>query len=92
MEFDQASNENSYSQTMIENMYEDAGYKKPDIIYWNLNGSGSNFPVEFDKSGAALVSGFSPSILKSILGCENISPELIMMNTINNDRYNLITV
>lgn len=92
MEFDEASNENSYSQTMIENMYEDAGYKKPDIIYWNLNGGGSNFPVEFDKSGAALVSGFSPSILKSILGCENISPELIMMNTINNDRYNLITV
>ena len=60
MQFNQATRSDLGSQSMIESMYEVAGYKKPDIIYWNLNASGSNFPVEFNKNGTALVSGFSP--------------------------------
>ena len=80
------------AQSMIESMYKEAGYTKPDIIYWNLHSKGSNFPVEFDKQGTALVSGFSPSILKSILGGKNMTPESILMDTINDERYSLITV
>jgi len=67
MQFNQATRSDLGSQSMIESMYEVAGYKKPDIIYWNLNARGSNFPVEFNKNGTALVSGFSPSILKPLL-------------------------
>lgn len=93
MEFNSAVRRSNYgAQSMIESMYEEAGYKKPDIIYWNLHSKGSNFPVEFDKQGTALVSGFSPSILKSILGGKNMTPESILMDTINDERYSLITV
>jgi len=64
MQFNQATRRDSLgAQSMIESMYEELGYTKPDIIYWNLNAKGGNFPVEFDKNGTALVSGFSPSIL-----------------------------
>jgi hypothetical protein len=93
MQFNQATRKDSLgAQSMIESMYEELGYKKPDIIYWNLNAIGGNFPVEFDKDGTALVSGFSPSILKSILGGKNMTPESILMDTVNDERYSLITV
>ena len=92
MQFNQATRSDLGSQSMIESMYEVAGYKKPDIIYWNLNASGANFPVEFDKDGTALVSGFSPSILKPLLNGKNMTPESIMMETVNDERYSLITI
>ena len=80
------------SQEMVEKMYEESGYKLPQIVYWNLNASMSNFPVEFDKRGAALISGLSPSILKSVLGGDEMTPEGIMMKTIDTERYNIISV
>jgi hypothetical protein len=92
MQFNQATRSDLGSQSMIESMYEVAGYKKPDIIYWNLNTSGGNFPVEFNKDGTALVSGFSPSILKPLLSGKNMTPESIMMDTVNDERYSLITI
>ena len=92
MQFNQATRRDLGSQSMIESMYEVAGYKKPDIIYWNLNARGTNFPVEFNKNGTALVSGFSPSILKPLLSGKNMTPESIMMDTVNDERYNLITI
>jgi hypothetical protein len=93
MQFNQANRRDSLgAQSMIEEMYSEAGYKVPDIIYWNLNAKGGNFPVEFDKNGTALVSGFSPSILKSILGGKNMTPESILMETINDIRYSLVTI
>lgn len=93
MEFDQSTrNTKLDSFRMIEEMYNESGYKLPNIVFWNLNSHNSNFPVKFDESGTALVSGFSPAILKSVLGSEDMSPESIMMKTINDDRYNLITI
>ena len=93
MQFNQATRRDSLgAQSVIEAMYEEAGYTKPNIIYWNLNAKGGNFPVEFDKNGTALVSGFSPSILKSLLGGKNMTPESIMMDTVNDDRYSVVTV
>jgi hypothetical protein len=93
MQFNQAVGRDEFSaQSMIETMYEEMGYIKPDIIYWNLNAGGGNFPVVFNKNGTALVSGFSPSILKSILGGKNMTPESILMDTVNDDRYSVVTV
>ena len=64
----------------------------PDIIYWNIQSRNSNFPVRFDEKGTALISGLSPSIVKSVLGGEDMSPVKIMFETLNNSRYNDITV
>jgi hypothetical protein len=73
---------------MIESKFRAAGYDGPQIVYWNLNSS-DNVPVEFDKSGAALVSGFSPAIVKSVLAAdlEEFTPEGIMLKAIMTERY-----
>jgi hypothetical protein len=103
MEFDEATESRSrfYSspdisewnptaQEMIKKMYEDAGYRMPSIVYWNIQSRGNNIPVSFNETGAALVSGFSPAILKSILKGEIVSPSQVMDETILTTRYELI--
>jgi hypothetical protein len=65
----------------------------PKIVYWNLSSRGDkNKPVQFDKNGTALVSGFSPSLLKSILGGEEITPLSMMSKVIDSERYACVTV
>ena len=78
---------NPTAQQMIEQMYEDAGYKMPQIVYWNIQSRNGGVPVSFDKQGTALVSGFSPAIMTSLLGGDIESPQQIMDKTILSERY-----
>ena len=71
----------------IETEYAAAGYKVPQIVFWNLNGRSGNSPVTYNKVGAALVSGFSPSIVKSVLGGEEMTPLSILLKTVMVERY-----
>lgn len=89
MQFDQSCRFDESAMEMIRRKYEAAGYTVPVIVFWNLHAH-DNVPVKFDESGVALISGFSPSILKSVLNCDitNVSPESIMLETIMNSRYN----
>lgn len=91
MQFDMADRgQTGYS--MAKQAYKNAGYELPKIIFWNLNGYGNN-PVKFDKEGTALVSGFSPAILKSVLNAdldpEQYTPKAIMLKALMVDRYNV---
>jgi hypothetical protein len=92
MEFNQATGRNNSAIQMIRKEYENSGYQLPGIIFWNIQSRGDNFPVRFNESGTALISGFSPSILKSILGGKELSPILIMNETIESERYKMIEV
>jgi len=83
---------NPTAQEMIKGMYEEAGYEMPGIVYWNIQSRQDNVPTSFDEMGTALVSGFSPSIMKSILSCEELTPYKMMMETIGSARYEPIKV
>jgi hypothetical protein len=96
MEFNQAVRSSSWrneadwnptAQQMIEKMYTNAGYKMPQIVYWNIQSRNGGVPVAFDKAGTALVSGFSPAIMTSLLGGDIESPQQIMDKTILSERY-----
>lgn len=73
-----------------ESKFEQAGYKLPNVVFWNLAGSTEVNPVTFDEAGTAMVSGFSPSILKSILSGTDITPVQIMLETIDSERYKVL--
>lgn len=90
MQFDQCARFDDSAMEMIERKFEAAGYVMPQVVFWNLN-STSNVPVAADKSGAALVSGFSPSIMTSLLAADldQFTPDGIMMKTIMVPRYDL---
>ena len=88
MQFDQCARYDDSAMQMIERKYAEAGYAVPQIVFWNLNAA-DNVPVKFNKQGVALVSGFSPTIMKSVLAAdlEEFTPESIMRKTIMSDRY-----
>ena len=90
MQFNQCARYDDSAMEMIERKFEAAGYSMPQIVFWNLNSS-DNVPVKADKSGAALVSGFSPSIMTSLLAADldQFTPEGIMLKTVMSDRYKL---
>lgn len=93
MEFNDSSIKKATAQEMIETHYTNAGYKMPKIVYWNLaSRNASNKPVQFDKDGTALVSGFSPSLLTNLLAGKEMSPYSMMMSVIDSERYAAITV
>jgi hypothetical protein len=77
---------------MIARKYKDAGYTLPKVVFWNLNAAYGNAPVKFDKSGTALVSGFSPAIIKPLLAndLDTFTPESVMLKTIMVDRYKVL--
>lgn len=79
---------------LATNMFASAGYELPNIVWWNLNArpdAQGNSPVRFDQTGAALISGYSPSIMKSVLTATSFTPRDIMMETIGGDRYQVVT-
>lgn len=84
---------NATAQDMIESMYRNAGYEMPKIVYWNIQSRGDkNKPVQFDTNNTALVSGFSPALLKNLLGGKDMTPYSMMRSVIDDERYMSITV
>lgn len=57
-----------------------AGYKLPKVVFWNLNARAEQFPSLSFGADTALVSGFSPNILKAVLNAKDMvmTPEIIM--------------
>ena len=92
MEFDQATRQSESAIQMIRRQYEESGYTLPEIIFWNIQSRGKNFPVRHDESGTALISGLSSSIVKSVLGGKEMTPVSIMNETINSERYSIIEI
>jgi hypothetical protein len=75
---------------LVRKLYADVGYTMPKIVFWNLNNDvSSNAPVKFDTLNTALVSGFSPSIMKAVLAddLEEFTPYNVMIKALSNERY-----
>ena len=88
MQFDQACASNKRTNfEQIEKMYHKAGYEMPQLVFWNVNAIGGNVPMTIHDTGTALVSGCSPSILKSVLGGKVITPVDVMRDAVYNERY-----
>jgi len=88
MQFDNCARFDDSAMQMIARKFESAGYDVPKIVFWNLN-SKDNVPVKYDTRGVALVSGFSPAIMKAVLSgdTEQFTPEGVMLKAIMVDRY-----
>ena len=90
MQFNQCARFDDSAMQMIKRKFEAAGYAVPQIVFWNLNAH-DNVPVKHDASGVALISGFSPQIMVSVLGgdADKFTPEAIMLKAVMVPRYDL---
>ena len=67
--------------THMKEVYGKAGYKLPKIVFWNLDAHYGT-PAQCDDDSVAMVSGFSPSIMKAVLNAEEFNPLSIMMEAL----------
>lgn len=74
----------------MRKLFKANGYELPDIVFWNVNARCDAMPVTRSETGAALVSGYSPSIFDMVMGGE-ISPEAVMDKILASKRYATIT-
>jgi len=83
MEFDCAcSNAGATLYETMKAKFAASGYTAPNVCFWNLNGSGKNFPVMKNEKGACLVSGFSPKVLEAVVSAEEFTPESVVEEAI----------
>lgn len=89
MQFNQCNRHDDTALQMVRRKYEAAGYAMPRVVFWNIAEKGGK-PARASERDVALVGGFSPSILKSLLTADidKFTPEGVMLNTVNIERYN----
>ena len=87
MEFDTCVKNSS--MTNFENAktsYASAGYKLPDLVFWNVDSRHEQQPVKENDRGVALVSGCSPRIFSMVMDGE-LDPYSFMLNVVDTERY-----
>lgn len=90
MEFDCATSNNDMTNfEAAKRMFEDNGYKLPEIIFWNVDSRNLQQPVTKNEQGVALVSGCTPRLF-SMVSSGLTSPYEMMMTILNNGRYDCI--
>jgi hypothetical protein len=65
----------------IKDKFNKSGYDMPKLVFWNLNSYSGNQST-MNEDGVCMVSGFSPSIMKAILSCEDFNPMNVMMEAL----------
>jgi Mg-chelatase subunit ChlD len=86
MQFNDVSSEKTNMEN-INDMYKAAGYTRPQIVFWNVNGGSSDFPVTVGEHGTVMISGFSPAILKCLIRGEDYSSNVVLRATLDDERY-----
>lgn len=67
--------------------YERAGYKMPQLVFWNVNAKRATFHASKNDAGASLVSGFSVNVFKQVIKSIGSTPYELMMNILESERY-----
>lgn len=73
----------------IEKKWNDAGYKYPRLIFWNLLSRTGTIPMKENENGVILVSGFSVNTLKMVMNNET-DPYIALVKTVMTPRYDMV--
>lgn len=71
---------------VIAQKYENAGYKMPRLVFWNVNSRTGTIPVKENDLGVALVSGFSVSVVNMVMSGKT-DPFECLLEVLNSKRY-----
>ena len=69
-----------------QKLFEDHGYRLPDVVFWNVDGRNSQHPVTKNEAGVSLVSGCTPRLFSMVTGGID-SPYAVMMEILGSERY-----
>jgi len=87
MQFNSGCKDNETTVETGLKEWESYGYSRPKVVYWNTAGYQGS-PSTMAHPNVSLVSGFSPSVLKAILGGEDFSPMAVLEKAI--EKYEVV--
>ena len=91
MEFDYCAKDASMTNfEYAKKIFEEHGYKLPQVVFWNVRSRHDNVPVKSNEQGVILVSGCSPRIFAMVKD-KNYDPYSFMQEVLSSDRYKNIT-
>ena len=64
-------------------------YSMPSIVFWNVQGKTTDYPAQADSDSVAMLSGFSPGILRLVFTGE-LNPVQVVRRAISDPRYDVI--
>lgn len=76
----------------VKESWDNAGYKFPNLVFWNVNARNEQYPMTVDDSGVQFVSGCSPVIFTNLLKDKFMSPLELVLDVVDTERYSVITV
>ena len=80
MQFDDSGNRNLHLDN-IRDEYRSAGYELPKLVFWDLEAHAGQ-PAECSDENVAMISGFSPAIMKAVLNAEEFNPIDVMLEAL----------
>jgi len=87
MEFDEATTRcDGRLFKEIMSRFLGAGYQMPKLVFWNVCSRTGTIPVKENNLGVALVSGFSPNVIKMVLSNQLDAYECLL-SELNKERY-----
>lgn len=79
----------TFNQTLFDGIaqrWNEAGYKLPRLVFWNVCSRTGTIPVSENEMGVALVSGFSPMIADMVMSGE-LDPYNVLVKKLKDERY-----
>ena len=92
MEIDMCVSKSWLFYDEMKNRYAAAGYEIPNVVFWNVNSRHDIFHADGKRKGVQLCSGQSASTFKTLMGSIGMTPIEMMVKTLNDKRYEKITV
>lgn len=90
MEFDSCTEHASLSNfENAKRLYEEAGYRLPQLAFWNVASRRLQQPVTMHETGTVLVSGCTPRLFSMVVG-DVLDPYALMMEVLGGKRYEKI--
>ncbi len=74
---------------MFARKYAAHGYRLPRLVFWNICSRTNTIPLRENALGVALVSGFSPVIMKMVLSNE-LDPYKVLVKHLRVPRYDVV--
>lgn len=93
MEFDSYQfGNNTHFMDGMRRKFEQAGYKLPHIVFWNVASRNETVHALADESNVTLFSGQATSTFKSLIKTLGMTPYEAMLEVLNSERYAMISV
>ena len=67
-------------------LFRQAGYRLPNVVFWNVSSRNQQQPITTNEQGVALVSGCSPRIFSMVME-GSLDPFTFMLSVIDTERY-----